>query len=515
MAKRGNTQQSNRSRQKGIFGGFKSLPLRKKIAPIGVALLGLLVLLGLGTFAYDQIGGSVMGSSCTSKQYRRGSSGTCVKHIQTLVNASGAANLALDSSFGPATEKGVRAFQSARKIGVDGIVGPITWSNLCTVSGNAATKKSAGCPSHTYTTTTTTTTPKTTTSTATSSTKCVSSSYRRGSNGTCVKYIQELLNASGNAKVSVDSSFGPATETGIRAFQTARKIKIDGVVGPSTWSHLCGVSGASSAKSSAGCYNITTYSASAGASVPNNISPTSSTKPKPRCVAQTYKRGSSGDCVRSIQQLLNASPDARVTVDGRYGPATETGIRSFQRARNLKIDGVVSSMVWRNLCGVDGASSAKNAAACSTISAIKPPAQPKSSGASIPSSGAWRKPAEGRLSDYYGTPRSGGRTHDGIDLANVTGTPIRAAAAGTVQRVYYSDGCGNVIIIIHSGGISTKYCHLHSVGVRQGAQVSAGQVIGAMGNTGVSSGPHLHFVVMRNGSPTNPLPFLRERGVSI
>lgn len=122
-------------------------------------------------------------------------------------------------------------------------------------------------------------------------------------------------------------------------------------------------------------------------------------------------------------------------------------------------------------------------------------------------------PTQGRYTSGFGMrpdPFTGVRRfHNGIDLANSVGTPIRAAAAGRVVHVETQVGnYGKFIIITHPGGFQTLYAHLDSFSVRNGQTVSRGQVIGSMGNTGRSTGPHLHFSVIRNGTFVNPLQFL-------
>ena len=115
------------------------------------------------------------------------------------------------------------------------------------------------------------------------------------------------------------------------------------------------------------------------------------------------------------------------------------------------------------------------------------------------STGDWTRPAAGRISSEYGYRQLDfveSTNHRGIDIANSTGTPILAAGHGVVQRTGVIGTYGNVIMIKHSidGKIyTTLYAHLSSIGVSSGQVVSKGQVIGKMGNTGRSSGPHLHF----------------------
>ncbi|MDR1307587.1 MAG: M23 family metallopeptidase [Treponema sp.] len=124
---------------------------------------------------------------------------------------------------------------------------------------------------------------------------------------------------------------------------------------------------------------------------------------------------------------------------------------------------------------------------------------------------AW--PVRGRLSSYYGyrrSPFTGGRSfHDGLDIAAPTGTPIKAAMAGRVQSVGYDNVYGNFVIITHTAGYRTLYGHMSTIGTRSGAYVEVGSVIGAVGSTGQSTGPHLHFTVYKNGSSMNPRSVLR------
>ena len=123
-------------------------------------------------------------------------------------------------------------------------------------------------------------------------------------------------------------------------------------------------------------------------------------------------------------------------------------------------------------------------------------------------SGSMSWPTNGSLSSRFG--RRWGRHHSGIDIANKKGTPIYAADSGTVSYSgFNSGGYGNLIKINHGGGISTWYAHLSSRLVSSGQSVKKGQVIGYMGSTGRSTGPHLHFEVRVNGSAKNPLNYLK------
>ena len=98
------------------------------------------------------------------------------------------------------------------------------------------------------------------------------------------------------------------------------------------------------------------------------------------------------------------------------------------------------------------------------------------------------------------------RMHKGVDFAAPTGTPVLAAGSGTIEVLERQRGYGNYIRIRHANGYSTAYAHLHrfSPGLRKGSRVQQGQVIAQVGSTGMSTGPHLHYEVLRNGTHLNP-----------
>jgi len=95
--------------------------------------------------------------------------------------------------------------------------------------------------------------------------------------------------------------------------------------------------------------------------------------------------------------------------------------------------------------------------------------------------------------------------HRGLDLAAPAGTPVRAAADGTVSRAGWAGGYGLLVEVQHANGYSTRYAHLGSVAVGPGTLVRRGDVLGAVGRTGLATGPHLHFEVRRDGLPIDPM----------
>jgi murein DD-endopeptidase MepM/ murein hydrolase activator NlpD len=100
------------------------------------------------------------------------------------------------------------------------------------------------------------------------------------------------------------------------------------------------------------------------------------------------------------------------------------------------------------------------------------------------------------------------RTHTGVDFGAGSGTPIRAAADGEVAFAGARGGYGNATILDHGGSLATLYAHQSAILVRPGQAVRRGQVIGRVGSTGYSTGPHLHFEVRVAGTPVDPRRYL-------
>ncbi len=138
-------------------------------------------------------------------------------------------------------------------------------------------------------------------------------------------------------------------------------------------------------------------------------------------------------------------------------------------------------------------------------------AVPIHSSISVPS----RMPLEGaHMSSDYGMrnhPVSGGRrAHKGIDLAAPTGTPIYATADGFVSKAKRFSSYGNYVSLEHGAQLQTRYAHMSRIAVSVGQRVSKGDVIGYVGSTGRSTGPHLHYEVRIAGAAVNPVPYMVE-----
>ena len=124
----------------------------------------------------------------------------------------------------------------------------------------------------------------------------------------------------------------------------------------------------------------------------------------------------------------------------------------------------------------------------------------------------WPCPSSHRITSYFGPrpqPTPGASTnHKGIDIGAASGSAIVASAGGRVTTAQYSSSAGNYIVISHGNGMSTVYMHCSALYVSVGDVVSQGQKIAAVGSTGYSTGPHLHFVVIKNGTYVNPLNYV-------
>ncbi|HWB16663.1 MAG TPA: M23 family metallopeptidase [Vicinamibacterales bacterium] len=123
-------------------------------------------------------------------------------------------------------------------------------------------------------------------------------------------------------------------------------------------------------------------------------------------------------------------------------------------------------------------------------------------------------PLTGWLSSGFGVrkdPFNGSPDfHSGLDIAANRGTPVRATADGTVSSANYNGAYGNCIVIDHGFGIGTRFGHLSAFAVHAGQRVHRGEIVGYVGATGRTTGPHLHYEILLNGQPINPLRLLAK-----
>ena len=191
---------------------------------------------------------------------------------------------------------------------------------------------------------------------------------------------------------------------------------------------------------------------------------------------------------RGIVVRLVASRDALVAAR-RDKSATLASIRSDRRSTAAEIDALEEQSAAL-------AARIREAPQQSSTPAIVSPS----------GSGVLGWPVSGPVTSGYGM--RWGRMHEGIDIAVGEGTPVRAAAAGTVIYAGWMSGYGNLVVVDHGSGLSTAYAHNSSLAVAVGQSVAAGEVVSYSGNTGNSRGPHVHFEVRVNGSAVDPLGYL-------
>jgi murein DD-endopeptidase MepM/ murein hydrolase activator NlpD len=207
-----------------------------------------------------------------------------------------------------------------------------------------------------------------------------------------------------------------------------------------------------------------------------------------------------------IRVLANLEPiDPQVQAAGIGGPSGSSDLNGLtgiaRRSAEVRVD--LGALIRRaNLL----ASSFKEAADSLALHTARLAATP-----SI-------MPTQGWLSSAFSAMRTHpilhlARPHEGIDVSAPMGSPIEAPAAGVVTDAGWETGYGNTITINHGFGIVTKFAHASKLLVKTGQRVSRGQRIALVGNSGLATGPHLHYEVHVNGRPVNPLKYVLPEGV--
>ena len=124
----------------------------------------------------------------------------------------------------------------------------------------------------------------------------------------------------------------------------------------------------------------------------------------------------------------------------------------------------------------------------------------------------WMPPVDGVITSYCGERENPilhkQEIHDGVDIAVAEGTEVRAVKSGTVTEVRTSDTYGNLMKYETEDGYEVMYAHLSKVMVKEGEKIKQGQIVAKSGNTGLSTGPHLHYGIYQKGELVDPLPFL-------
>lgn len=244
----------------------------------------------------------------------------------------------------------------------------------------------------------------------------------------------------------------------------------------------------------------------------------------------------------------NGASSISAEINTRFYSATEAGNAALASSENEPIDGTLRQNLADALTGLAGATDAASIEAqCGVVEAATDSvnsavaalyrdsrmAEAEAAASAALAAGRTYNPSSpidfgsvgwvdplpaGRLTSPYGYRSLFGasRMHEGIDLAASNGTTIVAPADGVVTAVDYNGISGYWIEIAHGNGVSTIYRHMYADGVyvREGQAVMQGERIAAVGSNGRSTGPHLHFEVLINGSTTNPVSFFASRGVS-
>jgi murein DD-endopeptidase MepM/ murein hydrolase activator NlpD len=272
--------------------------------------------------------------------------------------------------------------------------------------------------------------------------------------------LQVALKALHHYSGAIDGIAGPGTKGAVKRFQRRHHLTADGVAGPQTRRAL-------------------------------------GRRGTPGLGSRVMRVGNRGWDVAALQFMLRRRGYSSGSVDGGYGPNTRTSVSRFQSAAGMNADGAAGPATLRALRS-------------------RRPGNTGSSTGRTPSSGAptgavrFLRPVPGGIGEGFGYPPGhGGSRHDGVDFPVPMGTSVGAAGVGTVVSAgWNSGGYGNLIVIQHRLGYQTWYAHLSSIAVSSGSSVAGGVRIGAVGSTGHSTGPHLHFEVRLNGTPINPVPLL-------
>jgi murein DD-endopeptidase MepM/ murein hydrolase activator NlpD len=296
-----------------------------------------------------------------------------------------------------------------------------------------------------------------------------------GSTGSLVRIAQQRLGG-----LVVDGQFGNATRAKVRAFQSANQLYVDGKIGPVTWEALGGYPGATG--------------------VPVT------------CQVTTLRYGASGTLVKNAQQKLGG-----IAVDGDFGPSTLARVRAYQQTKGLPVTGAVDPATWRAL---GGECTAANKPPTTTQPPVTPPPVTPPPVVGDPN-GPYRMPWDKGVTYKITQGPHGSYSHDdkydldGIDFGMPSGTQVTASRGGVVYDTGYVASGGNYVKIKDASGLCQVYFHLSSYQVVAGQSVSQGQDIAKSGNTGNSTGAHLHFQLISCTTwLTAGVPDTVERGTS-
>jgi peptidoglycan hydrolase-like protein with peptidoglycan-binding domain len=311
---------------------------RRKIFLFSHAGLLLVLALGLivGLRAFVSVPPAAAATASAWPLIGQGKTGEAVFSVQLMLQAHGA-SLSIDGIDGPRTTGAVVSFQMANGLQADGVVGPQTWPVLIVTTS-------------------------------------------LGSSGSAVRALQRQLNAHG-ASLTVDGNFGSATQTAVKSYQSSHGLGVDGVAGPQTWNALIGLKGAQAYSwpdvgQGASGENVDSIQlmlqahgytisidGSFGAQTTSTVEAFQSAHGLSAdgvVGAQTWpvliittSLGNSGSAVKALQRQLNAH-GASLTVDGNFGPATQTAVENYQSSQHFSIDGIAGLQTWSSLVSTAG-----------------------------------------------------------------------------------------------------------------------------------------------------------------
>ena len=296
----------------------------------------------------------------------------------------------------------------------------------------------------------------------------------RGARSDAVTLVQQQLIKVGiSLRGGADGIYGAATETAVKAFQTAKGLNATGQVDAATAAILTNAA--------------SSISFAAPPATPSASSP-------------VLQRGARGDAVKALQeQLIKVGFRPNGGADGIFGAATASALQRFQQSVGLPATGIYDQATATAL----------------TSAASTPAATPTSGTDGSVSLAVFPVANTCRFSDTWGAVRSGGRTHQGVDILAASGTPLYAVQTGTITRKRVDSSgslAGNALWLTAPDGTYFFYAHLSTFadGIVEGSAVTAGDVIGYVGATGNASIPHLHFEIHPGGgAAVNPYPFVK------
>jgi len=226
--------------------------------------------------------------------------------------------------------------------------------------------------------------------------------------------------------------------------------------------------------------------------------------------------------IAQLLKVMRETIEESGLMEGGFGKSIYTDLFDQEVARSMAKRGVlgISDLLYKNLSDKNsqvGQPTSTNPAPSNEAPAQTSPADSGTSSKPEPEISDLQLPVQAPVSSSFGMrndPFSHQATfHKGVDLAAPDGTKVVAALPGTVISAGYDTGYGNNVLIQHSGGLQTRYGHLGSVNVKAGDVVDSESVLGTVGSTGRSTGPHLHFEVTRMGKPVDPLPLAGTQAV--